>query len=90
MFSGLEILFIIICCLFIFLVMIQKSSSGNMAGLESSGNNVHRVSGLTKICAFLASLFLIISFTLNYNHKKETMSFDLKLKNEIVKEKTND
>lgn len=90
MFSGLEILFIIICCLFIFLVMIQKSSSGNMAGLESNGNNVHRVSGLTKICAVLASLFLIISFTLNYNHKKEIISFDLKLKNEIVKEKTND
>jgi protein translocase SecG subunit len=89
MLGGLELLYVIICGVLMFFVMIQNTLSNSMGGLsgESSSNTGGRVTILTKITSILAILFFIIAFSINYSNKTNQSKFETFSDMEVV-EKT--
>lgn len=73
MFSGFEILYVIICLIFIALVMFQNNSANglsNLTGGNSGSSKSKRITFLTKLTAGIGFLLFSLTFYIAYDHKQ--------------------
>jgi len=74
MFTGFEILYIIICILFISLVVFQSSASSGISNLtngNSGSSKSKRITTLIKSMAFIATLVFASTYYIAYNYKQQ-------------------
>lgn len=85
MFGGIEILYIIICLIFIALVLFQGNASNglsNLTGGNSGSSKSKRITFVTKFTAGIGFALFCLTFYIAYEHKQEneTSIFDVEIK----------
>lgn len=81
MLGGIEILYIILCIIFIFLVLMQNTSGNglsNITGGDTSSSKSKRITGLTKITAALGLIIFALTFYIAYDNKNVEENFLIK------------
>jgi protein translocase SecG subunit len=93
MFSGFEILYIIICLIFISLVLFQNNASNglsNLTGGNSGSSKTKRITMVTKITAGIGLLLFVLTFYIAYDHKEQNNNSSFEVIEIEKKEDKND
>lgn len=93
MFSGIVILYIITCILFVLLVLFQGNASNglsNLTGGSSGSSKTKKITTITRITAFMGLLVFCLTFYIAYDHKKQNSMEGFEHAQIITKEIYND
>lgn len=75
--NFMSLIYFILAIVVVFLIIIQPSKGGDLGSLAGASNKTgqsSKITFITKLTAFLAGMFLFLSFLIVYNEAQESKS----------------